>query len=46
MGSGGCKPRIEDIIKLKKTGSGMVGGPVGVQVGVGVRRMLLLLLLS
>ena len=36
-GSGGCEPRIEDIIKLKKSGSGWLG-PVGDQVGVSVGR--------
>ena len=30
-GSGGCEPRIEDIIKLKKVGVGVVWGPVGVR---------------
>ena len=37
-GSGGCEPQIEDIIKLKKSGSGwwgLVGGQVGVRVGRG-----------
>ena len=37
MGSGGCEPRLEEIIKLKKSRSAG-GGPVGGQVGVGVCR--------
>ena len=35
---GGCEPQIEDIVKLKKSGSGwwgLVGGQVGVRVGRG-----------
>ena len=35
-GSGGCEPRIEDIIKLKKVEVGVVWGPVGGQVVIGV----------
>ena len=45
-GSGGCKPRIVGIIKLKKSGSGWWGTSLGSGRGggwQGVRRMLLLL---
>ena len=36
---GRCERRIEDIIKLKEVGVGVVGDLVGSQVGVGVGRV-------
>ena len=35
-GSGGCNPRIEAIVKLKKSGSGWWGDQSGVRSGWGL----------